>query len=258
MKRVALLFVGLFTISGSYVFAQNKHFITSGTIEFERTANMFALVKKKITPSTPELQPIYERFIKTEPQFRKLKSILTFGNYKTLFTPVKPEKEMAYDYDSPMANQNNTIFSDFNVGISTVQKDFFEKQKFFLVKDSIRKINWKLTDEKREIAGYMCRRANALVLDSIYVVAFYTDEIHVQGGPESFNGLPGMILGVAVPHENVSWFATKVTETPVDSKALPVPAKGKPVNNRQLYDEIMSVINSWGDYRIVVLKGYLL
>ncbi len=47
-------------------------------------------------------------------------------------------------------------------------------------------------------------------MDSIYVVAFYTDEILTTGGPESFTGLPGMILGIAIPHEHVSWFATKV------------------------------------------------
>ena len=31
----------------------------------------------------------------------------------------------------------------------------------------------------------------------INVVAFYKDDIPVSGGPESFNGLPGMILQVA-------------------------------------------------------------
>jgi GLPGLI family protein len=94
-------------------------------------------------------------------------------------------------------------------------------------------------------------------LDSIYVVAFYTDEIHVSGGPESFHGLPGMILGVAVPHENVTWFATKVTET-VDSKNIVPPKKGKEVNYRQMYDEIVKAISNTGDYAVVQLKGLLL
>ncbi|MDB5146301.1 MAG: hypothetical protein JWQ57_321 [Mucilaginibacter sp.] len=256
MKTTALFLICMLMIVSSGLFAQNKHFITAGTIEFERTANMFALVKKKITPSTPNLKPIYEQYIKTEPQFRKLKSTLTFGNHKTLFVPVKPEKEVAFNYDTPMADQNNIVFNDMNTGTSTIQKNFFER--VFLVKDTIRKINWKLTGETREIAGYTCRRANALVLDSIYVVAFYTEEIHVSGGPESFNGLPGMILGVAVPHENVSWFATKVTETPVDYKTLVPPTKGKVVNNKQLYDAIMDTVGNWGEYYIVVVKGYLL
>ena len=95
------------------------------------------------------------------------------------------------------------------------------------------------------------------MLDSIYVVAFYSDEIHVSAGPESFHGLPGMILGVAVPHENVTWFATKVTET-VEPKPLVPPKKGKEVNNKQLYDEIVKAISNVGDYAIMQLKGLLL
>lgn len=238
------------------MFAQNKHFITSGNIEFERTNNMFALVKKKITKSTMDVKPHYEEYLRTEPQFIKLKSNLVFTNNTTLFTPVKAEKEIYYWYDTPMANQLNIVFSNFNNGISVIQKEFYERT--YLVKDSVRKINWKLTDERRVIAGYNCRRANGLVLDSIYVVAFYTDEIHVQGGPESFNGLPGMILGVAVPHENVTWFATKVTEAPVDAKTVIAPTKGKPVNNKQIYDAIMATMGIYGDYTIVAMKGFLL
>jgi GLPGLI family protein len=52
--------------------------------------------------------------------------------------------------------------------------------------------------------------SNGLTLDSIYVVAFYTDKISVSGGPESFGCLSGMILQVAFTHENVSLIATKV------------------------------------------------
>jgi len=46
--------------------------------------------------------------------------------------------------------------------------------------------------------------------DSTYVIAFYANEIPVDGGPESINGLPGLILGLVVPSQHVSYFATKV------------------------------------------------
>ncbi|MHA4895419.1 GLPGLI family protein [Pedobacter sp. PWIIR3] len=236
--------------------AQQNKFITSGSIEFERTANMFALVKKKVTKSTLDVKPHYEQYLRTEPQFRTLKSNLVFSEKSTLFTPVPPERSLYYQYDSPMANQLNIVYSNLAEGTSTIQKDFYERT--FLVKDKIRAIKWKITDETRIIAGYNCRRANALVLDSIYVVAFYTDEIHVSGGPESFNGLPGMILGVAVPHENVTWFATKVIESPVAPKSIEAPKKGKVVNNKELFDDIMKAISNTGEYAIVALKGLLL
>jgi len=219
----SLLIVCFFLLSGGSLWAQNRHFITSGVIEFERTANMFALVKKKVTQHSMENKPYYERYLRTESQFRKLKSTLTFDVNTTLFTPVAAETNVYWWYDSPMANQLNIVFSDVKNGTSAIQKEFYERT--YLVKDIIRKIKWKITEESREIAGYKCRRANGIMLDSIYVVAFYTDKIHVSGGPESFNGLPGMILGVAVPHENVSWFATKITEQAVDPKKIMPPKK---------------------------------
>jgi GLPGLI family protein len=90
----------------------------------------------------------------------------------------------------------------------------------FLVQDSTRKIKWKITDETRNIAGFEYRSANKLKMDSVNVVAFYTDEITTSGGPESFSGLHGMILGVAIPHEHITWFATKVYDENVRASSL--------------------------------------
>jgi GLPGLI family protein len=234
--------------------AQDKKFITSGIIEYERTMNMFALVKRKVTKNTLDSKPWYEQYLRTEPQFRMLKSVLKFSGKSTLFTPEHADK-VYYQYDTPLSNQLNIVYSDYNIQQSIIQKDFEERT--YLVTDSLRKIKWKITDDTRIIAGYNCRRANGIMMDSIYVVAFYTDEIHISGGPESFNGLPGMILGVSVPHENVTWFATKVTET-ASSTPLSAPKKGKPVNNKQLFDELTKLLAGFGDYAIVALKGLLL
>jgi GLPGLI family protein len=45
----------------------------------------------------------------------------------------------------------------------------------FVVEDSIPNIQWKLTNEHREIAVYNCRKA--VIYDDVYVFAFYTDDI---------------------------------------------------------------------------------
>src|SRR5690606_20869137 len=103
-----------------------------------------------------------------------------------------------------------------------------------IIKDCIKKIKWKITDEYREIAGYNCRRANGLTQDSVYVVAYYTVEIPVDGGPESIHGLPGMILGMVVPSQHVSYFATKVEltgGTELDKKAFENPKTKRMTRN---------------------------
>ncbi|MGN8072235.1 GLPGLI family protein [Mucilaginibacter sp. 22184] len=258
MKYIILTITIFFALGSNRLFAQNKHFTENGTITFEKTVNMYALIEKQINKDNESyLRPAFDSYKKSQKQFKALKSTMTFGNNKTLYTPIEPETATGgFFSDSPMAGQVNTVFTDLSAGSVINQKKVFEET--FLVKDSTRKINWKITSETREIAGYTCRRANALVLDSIYVVAFYTEEIPVSGGPELFNGLPGMILGVALPHENMTWFATKVTDMPVDEKSLAPPKKGKAVNNKSLYTTLSSVMKDWGEYARPYLKAFML
>jgi len=258
MKKILTL-TTILLLSANLLLAQgNKHFTFHGTIEYDKTSNMWALMQKLINKDNETwYQPMYDQYKKNKPQFRVLKSTLKFGNNQTLFTPIEPENPSNNFWEErPMAAQNNTIFTDFNAGISTSQKTVFEET--FLVKDTARHIKWKLTGETREIAGYPCRRANGLILDSIYVVAFYTDEIPVSGGPESFNGLPGMILGVALPHENVTWFATKVTEQPVDEKSITAPKKGKAATNKSFLTVLQNAMKNWGTEGKENMKGFSL
>ena len=259
MKKFIIFTTALLILSSSLSFAQNAHFTTAGVIEYEKTINMYALFKKDINKDNESfLQPAYEQYKKNQPQFKKLKSTLAFAGDKTLFTPIEDDATNNGSFwgDDAMVKQNNTTFIDLVAGTLISQKQVFEEN--FLLKDTLRKIHWKITDETREIAGYTCRRANALVLDSVYLVAFYTDQIPVSGGPEAFTGLPGMILGLAMPHENITWFATKVTETYPDAKALTPPKKGKPVNYKQLQETLHKAMKDWGTWANASLKAFSL
>lgn len=257
MKDLITTVCCLFILTGMCL-AQEAHFTSSGIIEFQKKSNMFAMIRKEINKENEGwMAKPFEEYQKANPQFKVLKSTLKFGNNKTLFTPITEEDEKRNGwFNLQMANQFNTIYSDFNTGMSIAQKVIFEQT--FLLKDTTRKINWKITDETREIAGYTCRRANAIVMDSIYVVAFYTDKILVTGGPESFTGLPGMILEVALPHENVSWIATKVTETTIPESEIVPPKKGKAVNKQTYKETLDKALKDWGQWGHSYLKAFIL
>jgi len=258
MKNVIIFLTAILLLNGHLSFGQDVHFTTSGVIEYEKTVNMYALFRKDINSQNESfIQQAYEAYKKNQPQFKKLKSILNFSDNKTLFTPVADEAGIGVFWgNDAMVKQNNITFTDLQSGSFISQKRVYEQT--FLLKDSTRKIRWKITDETREIAGYVCRRANAIILDSVYVVAFYTDQIPLSGGPESFTGLPGMILGVALPHENITWFATKVTDMTVDNKAMLPPKKGKPVNNKELIKTLNIAMKDWGIYAQASLKAFSL
>ena len=86
----------------------------------------------------------------------------------------------------------------------------------------------------------------AIICDSVYVVAFYTDEIAVTGGPESFNGLPGMILGLAIPRLATTWFATKVELIDPKPTDFAIPARGKKITDINLQSLLQKSLKDWG------------
>ncbi|EHQ30183.1 GLPGLI family protein [Mucilaginibacter paludis] len=257
IKYSLILVIGFAVAVTSAARGQNAHFTVQGVIEFDKTVNTYALFRKNINSENEGwMAPAFDAYKKNNPQFKVLKSKLAFLQNKTLFTPATTEEETGGFDNNPMIGQNNIIYNDLKADNSVVQKKVFEET--FLVKDSLRKINWKITTETRDILGYKCRRANALILDSVYVVAFYTDEIPVSGGPECFNGLPGMILGVALPHENVTWFASKLSEVAVTEKDLVPPKKGKPTNNSGLHQVLLAALKEWGEYAKSFFKAFSL
>lgn len=258
--KTTLITLAALLITSNILFAQNARFTTSGSIEFERSVNTYAIIKKMYAGEMDGFtQQAFDQYKKTQPQFRTLKSTLTFSGDKTLFTPVAPENAAPSFFYIPMTDQSNIVYSDMGTNMSTVQKVVFEQT--FLVKDTVRKIKWKITDETRDIAGYPCRRANGIMMDSVYIVAFYTDKIPLSGGPESFSGLPGMILQVALPHENVIWRATKVNDTfAVPETSIVAPKKGKVLSSKELYGTLQSVFKGRGDAAQInyIIKAYLL
>ena len=234
---VAILFL-LLTAGLLQAQAPNAIFLSQGKIEFEKKLNQHAQLDGDNTWS--ELEK------KTLSQFKITYFDLLFSRTKTLYKPGREGSGNTMGWFSEMPAQENVVYSDLDEEMSVSQKKVFEQ--VFLVQDSIRKIRWKLTDETRVIAGFSCRRANAIIMDSIYVVAFYTDEILTSGGPESFSGLPGMILGVALPHQHVSWFATKVEAVNVSDAQLVSPQKGKKTDNATLKATVNAALKDWGKY----------
>jgi GLPGLI family protein len=228
--------------------APNAIFLSQGKIEFEKKLNQYAQLEEDNTWS--ELQK------KTLSQFKITYFDLMFTRTKTLYKPGREGSGTAMGWFSEMPAQENVIYSDLEEEKSVGQKKVFEQ--LFLVQDSIRKIRWKLTDETRTIAGFSCRRANAIIMDSIYVVAFYTDEILTSGGPESFSGLPGMILGVALPHQHVSWFATRVEAINVSDVQLASPQKGKKIDNAAFKETVNAALKDWGKYAQRFLQAIFL
>jgi len=247
MKAIKYIFLCCFAITAMQLKAQNTIFLAEGKIEFEKRINLYSQIDED--NSWSELQK------KTMPKFKSTFFDLFFSKNKTIYQPGRENPDNNKLWYEGVA-ETNVIFSELDSSKSVSQKKVFEQ--VFLIQDSTRQIQWKITDETRLVAGFQCRRANAIIMDSIYVVAFYTDDIIAPGGPESFNGLPGMILGVSLPHQHVTWFATKVSARPVTAAELKVPSKGKKVTNTTMKESLKEVMKDWGKYKQRNLEAVML
>ncbi len=256
MKTYKITLTALLLLSISVLKAQPIKFVTDAVIEYDKTVNMHAAITRYFgTTNTGLNQQFLENYKKTQPQFVTMKSTLSVAKDKSLFTPIELTgiANSSYLLYSG-AGQFSTVYTDLATSSVVSQKNV--GGEMFLLKDSTKAIKWKITDETRDILGFPCRRANGIMMDSVYVVAFYTDDIPFSGGPESFNGLPGMILQVALPHQNKNWVATKITESA--PPALKVPAKGKVVTPAELKATLRGIYKVDTPQTQQVLQGILL
>jgi GLPGLI family protein len=220
-------------------------FLDKVSIDFVKTVAVRPLIK--------EIEPEwYEMAKENMPKETVSYFNFTSDGTKSVYKRVKEAEIPKGMWWEPFADQN-VIFNDYETGTTISQKPVFEET--FLVTDSLANIKWKITPDTRVIAGFECRKAVGILFDTVAVFAFYTDEIKVTGGPESANGLPGMILGVGIPRLHTTWFANRVQAlNSVEAKALAPATKGKKTNKKELLsllDKALSRGEAWGKKMIL-------
>jgi GLPGLI family protein len=219
-------------------------FISSGKIEFEKQVNLH---KQFDNSWGDDGDNVWVQNVKKNlPKIRSTYYNLFFNPSKTLYKSGREAKQTLQQVPEWLADDatDNISYYDLENKKTLSQKTFFETT--FLIEDSIDNINWRITNDTRTIAGIECRKAIGVIFDSVYVIAFYTDIITTSGGPVSFNGLPGMILGIAIPRVHTTWFATKVELETINESMLTAPTSGKKTNYKNLETVIKKSTKDWG------------
>lgn len=211
-----------------------QQFIDKAVIEYEVKTN----VKKTMGNSSWD-----EMLKEAMPQFKTGYYLYTFADNKSIYK---------FDHWAPTGkvpewlrrnDEDNIWYFDHENNKFSMQKTVFGSS--FITEDSIPVIHWRMVNESRMIAGFNCRKAEGKINDSVYVFAFYTDEITIPGGPCSISGLPGMILGLTIPRLYTSWIATKIMVNNVPAGNIkPVIAK-KSYTMNTLYATIKERTKDW-------------
>ena len=209
-------YLALFLCTTS-AFAQQ--FVDKAVIEYEVNTN----VKKSMSNDS------WDEMMKENLSDLKISYYTyTFENNKSVYKFDRWSPKTKIPKFQKEADEENIWFFDYAANKMNMQKQIVGTN--FVIEDSIPDIQWKITNEHREIAGYNCRKAVGKIFDDVYVFAFYTDDITISGGPCSINGLPGMILGLSIPRLYTSFIATKVDLKIIDTDVI------KPTIAKKTYD----------------------
>lgn len=234
-----LLFTYLFTC---LVVCCHAQYTMQGKIEYERKTNIY----KKIDAMDEDRKQWAEKFRSQVPKFNIAYFNLYFNTSNSMYKPGRETENPVKAWFAQSPASENIVYTDFNTQKVTAQKLVYEEK--FLVQDTMRKLKWKIYDEIRTIANYKCRKAVSKICDSVYVVAFYTEDIPASGGPEMFSGLPGMILELAIPRLFTTWVATTIDiNLPKDADFTP-PSKGKKTTQGKMHESLSADLKQWGKY----------
>jgi len=270
MKKLLFL-VALIIGLVSNLSAQMKE----GKIVYERKINMWKMI------TDPEMRTRI-------PEYRTSQFELMFNDQASLFRTV-PEDEAP----DPFANSGGgerggqrfmfrmpetAVYTNLVAQVQYESRAMFEKT--FLIVDTLKMLNWKVSDETKTIAKHLCKKATTSVpmqaitmrmggrpggrsnSDSAakasiapketVVTVWYTEDIPASIGPDNYNGLPGAILEVDMDNGANVTTATEVVAK-YAKKELVEPTKGEKMNKAEFQEamkKIMEDMQKAGGMRI--------
>lgn len=230
----------LIIVSGFFLSANAQQFVSTGAIEFEVRTNNHKVIGD---------EGIWAEMFKDKiPQFTTTYYQYVFSDNKSIYKFDRYDEKSRLPRGFGMSNPEDEVwFNDYATGN-------FSNYRFilgdnYLLTGALMNIEWKLTPtETREIAGFNCRKATGIIFDSVYVFAFYTDEITISGGPMGISGLPGMILGITIPRMFTSYIATKLQVAGVDVRQITAPTRGKKKDLVAIRKDAEKATKDWGRF----------
>jgi len=256
MKKIQLvlgLLITLTTVTTSAM-AQMKE----GKISYERKINMHRNLPD------PQMKSII-------PEFRTDKFELIFNENASLFRSVVDDEApdpfanagggggTRLNFRMPTAN----TYTDLAKQMQYEERAFFEKE--FLIIDSLKQYKWKLSEETKTIAKQLCKKATTMITapqmrmrvsggnntdttantprvpKETELVVWYAENIPVSYGPDSYSGLPGVIM--EIDQDNGATVTTAVeVSTKYPKKELVAPSKGDKMNRAQFQESMQKLM----------------
>ena len=221
MKNVILFAVLLMSLSAV---AQK----TEGVVTYERKTYWTKIYNRMTYLSQEQKDRIAQTWKNDEENKEKMK--LTFNQNASVYTYVN-EMGSTEDGRFTWRNQELLLYRDFEKEQKT---DIIEMLgKTYIVDDSLHTPTWKIGNQIKDVAGYICMRADTEdPIKKQKITAWFAQDVPVPAGPERYNGLPGVILELNLNDGDVVIEATSVAFRKLTPDELKLPkTKGKKIND---------------------------
>ena len=231
MKYILIsFFLSISLLMSGGAFAQNN----SGTIKFERKTYWINIMSRLPWITQEDIDRDKMTWGKNQGKNGQ-KYLLTFTQSQSHYTDIEEVSESGYSWN----REQYIIARNFEKNQSKEYLETLEKK--YLIEGEIPKYKWKILNEIKEVAGYLCMKAETYdPIKKQVVHAWFTDAIPVQAGPEGYCGLPGMILELNINDGDVTIEAMEVNidETEVILPDLPKTKRMKKIE-RDEFDKII-------------------
>lgn len=148
----------------------------------------------------------------------------------------------------------------YNDGI--IYRNMSQKQKIsqesildrqFIINEKLTEYDWHLDNEEKEILNYKCKKATYSG-DNKNITAWYYPDIPVNNGPQSYWGLPGLILQIEM--EKLTITAQSIDLNSADAAtAIIKPDKGQEITRAEFNElKIKKMKDISSDGNITVIK----
>lgn len=214
---------------------------TGSLIAQDHGSIIYKVTRKLETPDVSDEEK--QRFSSLMAGMNTAKRQLDFKGKESVYYDITGEQEMkSSDVDASggervmvfkVAKNEDIYYKNLAENKYTNFKDLFGKK--FLIQEDLVKYPWKLINEQKEIAGYVCMKATAVNDKGQELTAWYTPSIPISNGPDEFGGLPGLIVALDENQKERYYELESIDLT--KEVNIEKPGKGDKVSKKK-YDEI--------------------
>ncbi|MFY7789101.1 MAG: GLPGLI family protein [Thermoflexibacteraceae bacterium] len=155
--------------------------------------------------------------------------LFTFNKEASIYEP-NPEQESDEEWSSRLPVLS--LYRNYAQGTKLDVEEMLGK--VYVVEDSLVAPNWKIQNKIKEVAGHLCMLA--IMEDTVKkqkIEAWFAQDLPINGGPEHYTGLPGLILEVNINDGCVVITADKITLQTLEKGIKPPKKKGKRIKNTE-------------------------